>query len=258
MIASSVRQFRVFVSSTFSDFHNERHALHTIVKPQLDQYCESRGCSFEFVDLRWGIGAQAAREHRTIELCLDEIARAHRLSPRPNFIALLGDRYGWRPLASSILTSEFDQLAVYLDASQREVFERLFSIDENAIPRHWALLPLPSGESAHDRERTESELRSALERAAVAARLPQSSIDHYGASATHREILAGSLTLAEDRRHRAYFYFRSIDVLPDSAASFRDQCWDGEPDRAATAKLAKLKAEIEEELGNNVRRYQSQ
>jgi Domain of unknown function (DUF4062) len=192
MIASSRRQIRVFVSSTFSDFRHEREALQTIVRPRLEQYCEASGCSFELVDLRWGIGAQAAREHQTIRLCLDEIARAQRVSPRPNFIALLGDRYGSRPLPSSVPTAEFDQLAPFLDLHQRAVFDELFAVDENTIPPPWVLLPIPT-EPPADRERVETALRSALERAAVAAGLPQSSVDRYGASATHLEILAGPL-----------------------------------------------------------------
>jgi hypothetical protein len=36
-----------------------------------------------------------------INLCLSELCRCQQLSPRANFIILLGDRYGWRPAAGT-------------------------------------------------------------------------------------------------------------------------------------------------------------
>ena len=37
-----------------------------------------------------------------MNICLGEIARCQQVTPRPNFIVLLGDRYGWLPLPSQI------------------------------------------------------------------------------------------------------------------------------------------------------------
>ena len=63
------------------------------VFPDLKIYCEARGASLQAVDLRWGMNEESQREHRTMEICLTEIARCQRLSPRPNFIVLLGSRF---------------------------------------------------------------------------------------------------------------------------------------------------------------------
>lgn len=85
------RVFRLFVSSTFSDFQREREALQAHVFPELERYCLERGARFQAVDLRWGISEEAGRQHSTMKVCLDEIRRTQRLSPRPNFVVLLGE-----------------------------------------------------------------------------------------------------------------------------------------------------------------------
>ena len=89
------RTFRVFVSSTFADLKEERNALARLVYPRLWALCEARGYKFQAVDLRWGVREEAGLDQQTVRICLDEIARCQKLSPKPNFIVLLGDRYGW-------------------------------------------------------------------------------------------------------------------------------------------------------------------
>lgn len=49
------------------------------------------GAKFQAIDLRWGISETVANHHQTVRICLQEIQRSQRLSPRPNSIALLGD-----------------------------------------------------------------------------------------------------------------------------------------------------------------------
>ncbi len=50
----------------------------------------------------------------TMKICLDEIERCQQVSPRPNFLILLGDRFGWRPLPYAIPADEFEHLLVHL------------------------------------------------------------------------------------------------------------------------------------------------
>ena len=45
-----------------------------------------------------------------MKICLAEIARCQKTSPRPNFIVLLGDRCGWQPLPYEIPADEFEQI----------------------------------------------------------------------------------------------------------------------------------------------------
>ena len=103
---TTTRTFRVFVSSTFEDLKAERDALQRGVWPKLRTLCEQHGAWFQAIDLRWGVRDEAALDQKTMEICLREIERCQRTGIEPNFIVLLGQRYGWRPLPSRIETSE--------------------------------------------------------------------------------------------------------------------------------------------------------
>ncbi|MGA2457752.1 MAG: DUF4062 domain-containing protein [Terriglobales bacterium] len=91
-IASSSREIRVFISSTFRDMQEEREELVKQIFPQLRRLCESRGVTWGEVDLRWGVPDEAKAEGKVLPLCLAEIEHC-----RPYFIGLLGERYGWVP-----------------------------------------------------------------------------------------------------------------------------------------------------------------
>jgi hypothetical protein len=88
------RTFRLFVSSTFDDLKGERDALQRIVFPRIRELCHQHGARFQAIDLRWGVREEAAADHRTMEICLAEIERCQRTGLRPNFLVVLGDRYG--------------------------------------------------------------------------------------------------------------------------------------------------------------------
>lgn len=95
MIKGSTNVFRVFVSSTFGDFQAEREVLQRIVFPKLVVACKKHDASF----LAWTCAGppERARHNQTMQTCLEEIERCRRLSPKPNFLILIGDRYGWLP-----------------------------------------------------------------------------------------------------------------------------------------------------------------
>ena len=101
---------RVFVSSTFSDMRHERNALQTDVFPKLEQLCLQNGFQFQAIDLRWGVSSEAGLDHRTMRICFEELRRSQEVSPEPNFLVLLGNRYGWRPLPEEISVDEFQAL----------------------------------------------------------------------------------------------------------------------------------------------------
>src|SRR5271154_51242 len=104
------RTFRVFVSSTFADLVEERNALQRRVWPELGKLCEKAGFRFQAIDLRWGISEEAGLDQRTSRICLQELERCQATTPRPNFIILLGNRYGWRPLPEEIEVPEFEAI----------------------------------------------------------------------------------------------------------------------------------------------------
>ncbi|KGD76709.1 hypothetical protein HA49_04260 [Tatumella morbirosei] len=91
------REIRVFLSSTFRDMDAERDYLVTRVFPEIRRLCYERMVTFSEIDLRWGITEQAAKNGRTVQICLEEIERCRQLGIPPFFIGFLGERYGWVP-----------------------------------------------------------------------------------------------------------------------------------------------------------------
>ncbi|CAG5136130.1 unnamed protein product [Candidula unifasciata] len=87
----------VFVSSTFTDFFNEREVLVKKVFPELKEWCQERGQKLIECDLRWGIPTDTSSSD-TILVCLDEIEKCCEVNKgQPFFINLVGERYGWIP-----------------------------------------------------------------------------------------------------------------------------------------------------------------
>jgi hypothetical protein len=81
------RTFRIFVISTFSDLKAERDALQRQVFPRLRELCARHGGRFQAIDLRWGVSEEAGLDQRTVPICLTEIERCRRLTPRLSFVA---------------------------------------------------------------------------------------------------------------------------------------------------------------------------
>jgi tetratricopeptide (TPR) repeat protein len=104
--------FRLFISSTFSDFENERELLQSTVFPKLTQYCEDAGYQFQPIDLRWGVQAEAQLDQKTLEVCLNQV-KACKHFPHPNFLIMVGERYGWVPLPYAIEQKEFLHIRKY-------------------------------------------------------------------------------------------------------------------------------------------------
>ena len=90
--AISWQTVRVFISSTFRDFHAERDYLVKNVFPELRAWCERYRLHLVDVDLRWGVTQEQAESGRVIDVCLEQVDGS-----RPFFVCLLGSRYGWVP-----------------------------------------------------------------------------------------------------------------------------------------------------------------
>ena len=90
--SQSSRTVRVFLSSTFRDFAEERDLLVKKIFPELRRRCRERQVELVDVDLRWGITEEQAQRGEVLPICLAEIDRS-----RPYFMGFIGDRYGWVP-----------------------------------------------------------------------------------------------------------------------------------------------------------------
>lgn len=91
-MSSASRTVRVFLSSTFRDFAEERDLLVRKIFPELRRRCRERQVELVDVDLRWGITEEQAQRGKVLPICLAEIDRS-----RPYFMGFIGERYGWIP-----------------------------------------------------------------------------------------------------------------------------------------------------------------
>lgn len=285
----AARTFRIFVSSTFSDLAAERNALQERVFPRLRALCLRNNARFQAIDLRWGVSQEAGLDQRTMSICLEEIDRCRTVSPKPNFIVLLGDRYGWRPLPAHIPADEFEAVTARVsDETDLELLERWYLRDENARHRReltgkdlhqpvYVLRPREldlSGmepEEARERSREEAEawgrdeadLRriltdaidaGALEAAGLQGEQLKEAVRRYRASATEQEISRGALQV-EDAREHVFCFFRTItdldDHLGDEEAKDFVDLLGGERDQDAKDALDDLKSTLEQKVGTS-------
>ncbi len=253
----SARTFRLFVSSTFSDFIAEREALQLVVFPELERYCAMKGSHFQAVDLRWGITEEAQREHDTMRICLEEVRRCQQLSPRPNFAVLLGDRYGWEPVPARIPQEHLILLIQAASQVDRKLIKSSYRLDENAVPPVYCVKDRALDLTGAFRH--EAKLLQALRKAARSfrggARLP------YFASATHQEIALGALSRTDSTgralnpEQHVHVYVRHIERMPhdESAKDFID--WDASTSQVvsgARQRLHGLETQLRKQLGDQV------
>jgi len=246
---STARTFRVFVSSTFADLRAERDVLATQVFPRLATYCRERGAHFQAIDLRWGVSEEAALDQQAMAVCLAEVERCRALSPRLNFIALLGDRYGWLPPAAHIPDAEFGTLLAALPAEQRAPLLRWYRRDGNAVPPVWDLQPRTGPYRNPERwGPVEASLQAALASAAPALAVERRLA--YGASAVEQEIAAGAYPMAA-AGEPVFAFLRTLTGVPEDGPA--DAYVERDPDRRA--QIERLKAELRRRLPHGVWDY---
>lgn len=286
-MSQSSRAFRIFISSTFSDLKAERNALQKYVFPRLKELAATHDCRFQAIDLRWGVSREAALDQQTMKICLGEIERCHKVSLRPNFIILLGDRYGWHPLPYAIPEDELNKLLPFIPLDiqekllwqyeQPEEAKGWYRLDENAVPAEYVLQPRQHGTRYIDYTVWETEVerpvRKALVQAAFAAGLNESKLIKYSHSATAQEIVSGALQVKDACEH-IFGFFRSITNLDEvkkslsedinrlesetKASNFIDTIEQKASDADAEARLIALKEQLKDRLPGNIHEYEAE
>jgi NACHT domain- and WD repeat-containing protein len=256
--------FRVFVSSTFVDMKAERAALQERVFPQLREACAARGARFQPIDLRWGVSDAAARDQQTMHICLSEIDRCAEASPTVFFVALIGDRYGWRPLPHEVAADDFQRIRTHTRGkTSRSLLDYWYRRDDNAAPPVFILRERTDEFTDRVRWRpVEIQLLSIFKNAVARLRLSRASRLNYTASATEQEIERGLSNIARAGRSRAsgvFVFIRNIEDLPTdhSVSGYRDVDEHGEPDLVARDQLNRLKARLRRRLPGQVHEYRT-
>lgn len=212
--------FRLFVSSTFDDFKKERDILRNEVFPEVRKYYEEKGHRFQPIDLRWGIDHEAQVNHKTLEICLDEV-RSCKSQDHSIFLVMLGDRYGWVPLPYAIEKKEFETLLHFCPTTDKDLLQNWYLLDLNQIPHSYILRERDqSAFMPTEWNATEIQMRNALQNAARET-LPIESQRKYFQSATEAEIVEGILSYQGISSHQRSLIDQNPELeLLDSKSIF--------------------------------------
>ncbi|KAI6228770.1 hypothetical protein M3Y99_01185600 [Aphelenchoides fujianensis] len=233
---------RVFTSSTFTDTQVERNALMEDVYPALKRYCrETYGNDFQVVDMRWGVRDEATDDHKTTDLCINEIHNCQRLSVGPNFVVFLGQKYGYRPIPSQILSTELELLKQVLKEQHDDtsVLDLWYTEDTNAVPAQFILQPISSilvnfnnkripklqEQDAKSWWEVEAKMQNLLRKGAKICfdrqKFTQEQMHNYFMSVTEREVIHGILQANNPNEHCLCYVrqIKNININQTSTAS---------------------------------------
>ncbi|XP_055384364.1 NACHT and WD repeat domain-containing protein 2 isoform X2 [Condylostylus longicornis] len=257
---------RIFTSSTFTDTTMERNTLMAKCYPRIKDYCrEKHGLEFQVVDMRWGVRDEATDDHMTTELCMREIANCQRLSMGPNFVVFLGQKYGYRPIPTYILSSELQMMRDELTAMGVDgaALDLWYKKDNNAVPPISVLQPISSILVNFNNKRvpklqaedqaiwwdTLTKMQKLLRKAAQSlfnsGKFDKDTMHNYFMSVTEREVINGILSVKNTKNHcLAYVrYINNINLQNLKKASLFVDIINRSLDTESSKLLANLRDE---------------
>lgn len=256
------RTFRLFISSTFNDLKEERNALQQVVFPRLRDLCNEHGYRFQAIDLRWGISGEASLNQKTMRICLEELRRCQETTPSPNFLLLLGNRYGWQPLPETLSIKEFESvLSIKLTNEERNLLFQWYQIDENGMPPFYELQPR-KGKFVDYNEwsKVEEQLREMLSKSKIVKEI-------LNKSATEHEIVHGLIAVKNSSEHvfcftREFDFKKPVEQIvaedPEKSGIFFDLKNENNQlvlNTTLQQQLSELKKKIEKAIPNNIYKY---
>lgn len=188
----------------------ERDILRRLIERLSLEYRDS-GWQIDYIDLRWGVSQEASRDNMTMRICLHELDLCREMSPRPNFIVLLGDRYGWRPLPEVLSAEAMARAIEQATPEEIDLINRWYILDQNSLLFPYGACVLQSRAECRlsDEEFVrfvEQPLQALFNRV-----LPETA-----RSATHQEIVRGlDLENIDEIHDNAVAYLRSFAEMPD-------------------------------------------
>ncbi|XP_026300938.1 NACHT and WD repeat domain-containing protein 2 isoform X2 [Apis mellifera] len=264
--AVSSKIVRIFTSSTFTDTTMERNTLMAQCYPKLKDYCrEKHGLEFQVVDMRWGVRDEATDDHMTTELCMREIENCQRLSMGPNFVVFLGQKYGYRPIPTYVLSSELEMLRTELESQGMDVslLDKWYKKDSNAVPPTSILQPISSILKNFNNKRipklqqedqaiwwdTMVKMQKLFRKGAQSlynsGKFDKDTMHNYFMSVTEREVINGILNVKNTKNHcLAYIrYINNINLQNLRKASLFLDIVNRGLDNEASKLLANLRDE---------------
>ena len=194
------KNIRLFISSTFADFTEERRILNEKVLPAVTQYCEERGFVFQTVDLRYGVPLSASEDHTTMKICLEEVARCRNTGYYLNFLMMIGNRYGYTPEPSEIYEKDFEILLKWCEnthCSMTEIVKAHYRLDENCLNPSY-VFNTGANTNIEDRNKLQKLFKTAYLSDELQKELGVNRMNEYFLSATGQEIWKGMMTVDDN------------------------------------------------------------
>jgi hypothetical protein len=192
-----------------------------------------------------------------MKICLEEIRRCQKTKLKPNFIVLLGDRYGWRPAPPETPQVEFEEIENRLSQEDIDMLRKWYLLDSNAVPAVYCLQPR-TGEYRNPTswETVEAQLRSILLKAIATMDMSEKEIAKYFESATEQEISQG-LSNLEAQKHVFCFLRKIKSIKENPKKDFVDLDKTGKIDTESNNRLNTLKDRLHASLPNNCFEYET-
>ncbi|XP_019626085.1 PREDICTED: NACHT domain- and WD repeat-containing protein 1-like [Branchiostoma belcheri] len=264
-----------------TDMAKERNILLQKAYPELREFCQKQGLDFQVMDMRWGVRDEVVADHMTCALCLMEIDTCKRLSVGPNFVAFLGNRYGYRPIPAKIEAEELDillQKAGQLEMDTAVITEWYLK-DDNAVPAVCLLQPItskfkhytdmePANQSLRQKDKQgwyqvitqlENILRTAVRAAHKEGQVTEEQQHKYIKSVTEIEIKRGIFE-STNANQRAVIFMRNLQniekhVGADAVSAYLDLMDREKLNEESQSLLEDLKGKLPSKL-KNVHQYE--
>ena len=135
-----------FGSSPFTDTQHERDFLMDSLLFELRDVAEKHEIEVIIVDLRTGVRDESTLDQETWIVCSDMLNYCKKESSGIFFFSLQGNKYGYTPLAKSILKEDLDDHLSKKNCSdeQKEIVFKWYILDTNAVPHAYVLRNLES------------------------------------------------------------------------------------------------------------------
>jgi hypothetical protein len=184
------------------------------------------------------------------------------MSPHFNFLLLLGDRYGYRPLPDRLSVSDFESLVQAVEAADGTsgaLMRAWYSLEANVLPPSYLLHTLDEGNRSAFWREAQPTLGPALRKAAFSlhaeGRLSVAVERLICLSVTEQEVLYGMLADPANASDSACFARSIRGWTPTGAASHKFLDVLKGPDGAlhADAEAAKLRTELRSQVRSFLR-----
>ena len=200
----------------------ERNLLRDIFFELKEKYSK-QNWQIDMVDLRWGISKEAGLDNKTMQICKEELKRCQELSPKPNFIILLGDRYGWIPLPEVVPVEVYKTL--HMTDLERNLFLHWYQLDMNILPDGAYIMKTRSyfmdffynveNEKFNNVDYTNDDIWKRRVEEPLSVMFKRNKCKLYGSSATEQEIELGAFNV-DDAQDHVIAYIRHLQEIPDS------------------------------------------